>query len=193
MCMRQIIFLSGIVFFFILLVHNLFPIGIVGEVAAAWVQPDVIQQSNPVQSSALETKGPFTIRSTRPLISIGPLPISTNIYTSGIPDWPAAILFSLTSSATSVLYLNTFLGILLLLSIFFLLRDHLSSLHRYLILLLLCGDWMFLFYKKALGGTEILLQFSFVLCIAALLNFHSEKDASRQLGWGIGLGKILFV
>ena len=45
--MRQVIVLIGIISVYFLLVYNLFPIGIVGEVAASWAQtPQVIQETN---------------------------------------------------------------------------------------------------------------------------------------------------
>ena len=146
--MRRFILLCGLLLSCFVLLESLFPIGIVGEVATAWVKPPtVIHQIDPIQSSALEEIGPLTLRSTRPILSVGQLPLSTNIYTSAIPDWPAALLFRLFQSSTIVLYWHALLCGLLLLSFFRLLRDHLSTPHRYLLLLLLGSDWMFLFYK----------------------------------------------
>jgi hypothetical protein len=180
-----------------LLSANFFPIGVVGEVATAWsAPPQVLQQTNPIETSVLLEWGPIVVRSTRPIISLGILPISTNIYTSGLPDWPSSIIFYLSKSFTLVVFWHILLAAGLLVSMTVLLRAHFTEKQRYFLLLLLASDWMFLFYKKALGATEMLLQLSWVLCIVAVLLFTQKKDGSKYLGWGIGLGilaKITFV
>jgi hypothetical protein len=195
--MRQVIVLIGIISIYFLFVYNLFPIGIVGEVAASWTKtPLVIQETTPLTTTVLDSFGPFTLRSTRPILSLGSIPIAANIYTSAIPDWPSAILFSIFKSAEVSLLWPSFFGAFFLITVFWLLKSHLNLFHRFLIIGLLGSDWIFLFYKKALGGTETLLQLSWLLCIVALFQFQKKEDGSQLLGWGIGLGifaKVTFI
>ena len=194
---RKFVFFIGLTVVMWLSSSRLFPIGIVGEVAASWTEsPVVLQRSDPAEESILSNLGPLTLRSTRPIMSIGSIPISTNLYTSAIPDWPSALLFALSQSSALVLGWHQMMAGLLLFLIFGTLRRELPLFHRILLTLLLASDWTFLFYKRALGGTEVWLQLGVILCLLSALKFHRNEDGSVLLGWGMAIGllaKVTFV
>ena len=197
MDIRKFVFFLGLTAVLGLLSTRLFPIGIVGEVAASWTKaPTVLQHSDPAEDSIITTLGPLTLRSTRPLLSVGVVPISTNLYTSAIPDWPSALIFAFSQSSEMVLAWHQIMAGLLLFAMFGFLKQELSTVHRSLLILLLVSDWTFLFYKRALGGTEVWLQFGGLLCLFSLLKFHRNEDGSVLLGWGMAIGllaKVTFV
>ena len=174
-----------------------FPIGLVGEVTPMWANPPrVLASTTPIQDSILAEFGALQLRATRPILSFSGIPISLNTYTSAIPDWPHFLVYRLSQSPFAIQLSQLFftLGFLFLLQRK--LRPLLSQPWTLLFLFLLISDWNFLFYKKALGNTEILLQFSWILCICAFHQWQKKDDGSSLLGWGIGLGflaKITFV
>ena len=186
-----------IAFFFSGIFFLCFPIGLVGEVTPMWAEaPRVLISTTPIQDSILAEFGALQLRATRPILSFYGIPISLNMYTSALPDWPHFLVYRLSQSpfAVQLSQLIFSLGFLFILQRK--LRPLFSQSWILLFLLLLISDWNFSFYKKALGNTEILLQLSWVLCIIALHQWHRKDDGSSLLGWGIGLGllaKITFV
>ena len=58
--------------------------------------------------------------------------------------------------------------------------------------LVLATDWSFLFYKKVLGGTELLLQAAALLCLWALWSrrWGGGRHGLLALGLGVGLGLL---
>ena len=180
-------------------------VGVVGEVAAPWsleAPPRVVtawSQGEPVLADRED--GVLRASQVRPLsrVQIGPvaLPLAVNSYTGGPPDWPARALFAATGSLGAVTGLHVVLGGLLLVLVHRFLRFHGSPGSGGVAVLVLATAWSFLFYRKVLGGTEVLLQAAALL---VLWSFWSRRWAGGRLGSpaiavGVGLGflaKITF-
>ena len=186
--------------------------GIVGEVSQSWVAgapARVLVDLTPplwadgaTNPSAGAVAGPLVASQARPIerLELGPLrlPLAVNVYTGGLPDWPARLVYGLTGSPAAVVVLHLLLGAALI-----------GLVHRFLVVhaspgaagaaaLLLASDWAFLFYKKALGGTEIALQAAGLLCLWGL--WSRRWGGGRRgpwllaLGLGLGLGaKVTFL
>ncbi|MCP4804379.1 MAG: hypothetical protein GY913_30425 [Proteobacteria bacterium] len=173
-------------------------IGVVGEVAATWglpVPPNVLVDFD---GPAPGVKDDGLLRSShvRPMerIQLGDvaIPLAVNQYTGGPPDWPARMVHAATGSRTAVTATHIALGALLLVLVHRFLRFHGSPGSAGLAALVLAADWSFVFFRKVLGGTEILLQASALLVLWA---FWSRRWAGGRLGSlaiavGIGLGLL---
>jgi len=101
-------------------------------------------------------------------------------------------MYGLTQSVNTVLWLHVFLGGLLLFLVHRFLRFHGSDIAAGIAALALATDWNFVFYKKVLGGTEILLQTALLLAIWALWSrrWSGGKHGSTAIAIGIGLGLL---
>lgn len=186
--------------------------GIVGEVSQSWVAAAparvLVEASPPAWAdgatppSAGARLGPLVASQARPIerLEVGPLrlPLAVNVYTGGLPDWPARLVYGLTGSNSAVVALHLLLGGALIWLVHRFLLAHASPGAAGAAALLLASDWAFLFYKKALGGTEIALQAAGVLCLWGL---WSRRWGGGRLGpWllalglGVGLGaKVTFL
>ena len=118
------------------------------------------------------------------------LPIAVNAYTGGLPDWPARLLHAATGSWRGVLLLHVLLGGLLLGLTHRFLRFHGTDVAAAIAALMMASDWRFIFYRRALGGTEIVLQAAVLLCLWALWSrrWAGGRHGLTALGIGIGLG-----
>ncbi|HNH50220.1 MAG TPA: hypothetical protein PKY30_24505, partial [Myxococcota bacterium] len=90
------------------------------------------------------------------------------------------------------------LGALLIVLAHRFLRFHGSDAAPTAAALLLATDWAFLYYRKALGGTEVLLQASFLLVLWALWSrrWKGGRHGTVAIALGVGLGlqaKLTFV
>ena len=178
--------------------------GIVGEVAIGWAldrPPQVLVSVDPVQwadgaaaGTAGHRAGPLIASQVRPLeqlaLGVLTLPLAINQYTSGIPDWPSRLLFLLTGSVQAVQGLHVMLGGLLIVLVHRFLRFHGTDIAAAVAALLLATDWMFLFYKRALGGTELVLQGALLLCLWGLWSrrWGGGRHGLWPLALGAGLG-----
>ena len=175
-------------------------VGVVGEVAASWAleaPPRVVTgwvEGEPRYADSEE--GLLRAAQVRPLerLQLGPiaLPLAVNSYTGGPPDWPARALFWLTGSRAAVTGLHVALGALLLVLVHRFLRFHGTPQSGGVAVLVLASAWSFLFYRKVLGGTEVLLQAAALL---VLWSFWSRRWAGGRLGSpaiavGVGLGLL---
>lgn len=146
--------------------------------------------------TAGHTAGPLVASVVRPLerLQLGPLslPLAINTYTGGPPDWPARLVWLLTGSLGAVAATHVALGGLLLVLVHRFLRIHGSDVAAAVAALVLATDWHFLFYKKVLGGTEVLLQAAGLLCLWALWSrrWAGGRHGVTALGVGIGLGLL---
>jgi len=179
-------------------------VGLVGEVVQSWshgAPAQVVAAIEPWRWSSGEATdsvghrwGPFVASQTRPIESLRlgafSLPLAVNQYTGGVADWPARLLFSLTGSVAAVTGLHILLGGLLIVLVHRFLRFHGTDVAAAIGALLLATDWGFLFYRRALGGTEILLSAAGVLCLWALWSrrWAGGRHGLMALGIGIGLG-----
>lgn len=178
--------------FFGLAATSIRAVGIVGEVAAAGLAeapPRVLLALSPPDdgTSAL---GPLVARPTRPLESIGPLPLAVNAYTGGMADWPVRILRLLGGGVALAQGLIVALGGLLVVLAHRFVRIHGTDTAAGGTALLLATDWSFLFYKKVLGGTEVLLQAAALLVVWALWSrrWRGGTHGTVAIAVGIGLG-----
>ncbi len=185
--------------------------GVAGEVAAGWASgppPRVaLDLDGPVWSGPPWTPGaghawgPLVTRQTRPVetLEVGPvrLPLALNQYTGGVADWPARLLHAATGSVGVVVGLHVALGALLIVLVHRFVRIHGSPVAAGLAALLLGTSWPFLFYRKALGGTEVLLLAGALLVLWALWSRRwrggRHGDLAIALGLGLGfLAKVTF-
>ncbi|MFT5680724.1 MAG: hypothetical protein ACI8RZ_001630 [Myxococcota bacterium] len=187
-------------------------LGVVGEVAIAWsmdAAPAVLIETSPplwadgaTPPTVGHTAGPLIASQVRPVerLMIGDLslPIAVNRYTGGPPDWPARLLFAATGSVGAVLVLHVLLGGLLIVLVHRFLRFHGTDVAAAIAALMLASDWRFIFYRRALGGTEIALQAALLLILWALWSrrWAGGRHGLTALGIGVGLGlmaKLTFV
>ena len=175
-------------------------LGIVGEVALGWAldrPPQVLVSVDPplwadgaAQPSAGHRAGPLIASQVRPLeqLDLGAfrLPLAINRYTGGLPDWPSRLLFLATGSVAAVQALHVLLGGLLLVLVHRFLRYHASDVAAAVAALVLATDWAFLFYKRALGGTELALQAALLLCLWGL--WSRRWGGGRHGLWPLAVG-----
>jgi hypothetical protein len=171
--------------------------GLVGEVAIGWglghPPPVVVDWDGPTMADGTRL-GPLASAQVRPVERVLPLglslPIAVNHYTGGLPDWPARLLFVLTGSLAAVGALHLALGAVFIALTHRFLRFHGSSEAAPLAAMLLATDWAFVFYRRALGGTELVLLAAGLLC---LWSFWSRRWSGGRHGTvafavGVGLG-----
>ena len=174
--------------------------GVVGEVAWTWMKGHA--DTNPYADLPSHTWGPLTAASTRPMesLSIGnfDLPLTVNAYTSAIADWPARALAGLGANYDTTMFIHFLLGGLFIFLFHRFIRIHGSGIAASAATIILSTDWVFVFFRRTLGGTELLLQAALLLCIWA---FWSRRWAGGRhglwafaLGVGIGLSaKLTFI
>ncbi len=184
----------------------------VGEVAIGWAQgrpPAVLVSVEPAvwadgaaEPSAGHVLGPLVASQVRPIerLELGSLalPLAINAYTGGLADWPARLLVWLGGSPALVLALHLGLGALLIALVHRFLSFHGDGLAATVAALLLATDASFLFYRHALGGTELLLQAAGLLCLWSLWSRRWAGGRLAFFGFGIGVGlgllaKVTFV
>lgn len=186
--------------------------GVVGEVAQSWqtgragavvvgTDPLLWSDGAAIQTAG-HTLGPLIASQSRPIETLEifglALPLAVNQYTGGPPDWPARLLVALTGSTAAPVVLHVLLGALLIVLVHRFLRFHGTDIAATVAALVLATDWGFHFYRKALGGTEILLQAAVLLCLWALWSrrWAGGRHGLTALGIGLGLGvmaKLTFV
>lgn len=190
----------------LLAVFTVREVGVVGEVAIGWGlgrPPAVLVQLDPplwadgaTPPTAGHALGPLVASQVRPVegLRLGPLalPLAINVYTGGLADWPARLVYALTASTGAVQVLHLLLGGLLIALVHRFLRFHGSPLSATLAACLLAADAGFQLYRKALGGTELLLQAAGLLCLWSLWSrrWAGGKLALFGLGLGVGLGLV---
>ena len=174
--------------------------GVVGEVAWVWMYGDPTgHHAAPPQT---HTWGPFTAAATRPMetLQIGSfhLPLAVNSYTGGLADWPARIGASLGLSYDGTMIMNLIFGGILIALVHRFTRTHGSGIAASAAALLLATDWVFVFFRRALGGTELLLSAASLICLWALWDrrWAGGRHGLTALALGIGLGltaKLTFI
>lgn len=166
--------------------------GTVGEVAWTWMSADPsAHQAFPLPTHSW---GPFEAASTRPVESlvVGDLrlPLAVNHYTGGLADWPARLLAAAGLSARSIGVFHLCIGALLIALVHRFVRMHGSAISANAAALLLATDWVYVFFRRALGGTEILLSAASVLCLWALWSrrWGGGRHGLTALALGMGMG-----
>jgi hypothetical protein len=165
-------------------------IGVVGEVAWTWMNGAA--DPNLAGGTQTDSNGLFVAANTRPMVAIRAggfsLPLLINLYTGGLADWPARLVSPLGIGAVSVLHM-VFGGLLIALVHRFL-RFHATGLTATTAAFLLATDWVYIFHRRALGGTETLLAASSLLCLWALWSrrWAGGRHGLIALAAGVGLG-----
>jgi hypothetical protein len=171
-------------------------VGVVGEVAIGWALPSpptVLVTLDPPVSGA-EQAGFLRAARTRPterlVIGSAEIPLAINAYTGGVADWPARAARALTGSLAAGVVTHVALGGLLLLLAHRFLLFHGTRIAAGAAAWVLATDWCFVFYRKVLGGTEILLQAAALLMIWALWSrrWKGGTHGAVAIALGVGLG-----
>lgn len=182
-------------------------VGFVGEVDLSWglgrppaavvaLDPQATWADGAAQVTSGHRWGPLVASQVRPveglLLGELALPLAVNAYTGGPPDWPARLVWLATGEHRAVVALHVLLGAVLLVLVHRFLRFRGSDVAAAIAVLLLASDWSFLFYRKVLGGTELLLQAAGLLCLWALWSrrWGGGRHGLWALGLGIGLGLV---
>lgn len=171
-------------------------VGVVGEVVIGWALPDpprvLVQIDPPV--SADTGDGPLRASRARPTerLVLGPVqvPLAVNAYTGGAADWPARAARALTGELGAGYAVHVALGALLLALAHRFLSFHGTAIAAAVTAWVLATDWAFVFYRKVLGGTEILLQAAGLLVIWALWSrrWKGGVHGTVAIAAGVGLG-----
>ena len=186
--------------------------GRVGEVARSWTHghpAKVVVSTDPLRwadgaadLTAGHRLGPLVASQARPIeyLQLGELklPVAVNQYTGGLADWPSRILVAVTGAPDAAVLMHLLLGALIIILVHRFLRFHGTDIAATIAALVLATDWGFHFYRKALGGTEILLQAGVLLCLWALWSrrWAGGRHGLRALGIGVGIGllaKLTFI
>ena len=157
------------------------PIGWVGEVTSFWTAAP-----NTSHSEALSCVSDLCLYSTRPILRWNSFPIWHNVYTASFPDWIQYLWFQATGSTHGIRILQLLFSTALVVQLCLWSRHILSSKAQWLFWLWLMNDWSFLFYKKALGTTEIGLQWALILSVFILI--QTKVFNSKYLTGVITLG-----
>lgn len=195
----------ALVIYALLAAFTVTEVGLVGEVAVGWAlgePPAVVLATEPLTwadglraPSGGHRWGPLLASQVRPTESliIGPLslPLAINSYTGGPPDWPARLVWALSGSTAAVTFLHVALGGLFIALLHRFLVFHGSRLAAGIAALLLATDWSFVFYRKVLGGTELLLLAGLLLAWWALWSRRWAAGRHGLLALAVGVGMAL--
>lgn len=175
-------------------------VGVVGETTISWglaAPPVVLVTLDPsLRSEHADRAGPIVAAQTRPTerLQVGDawLPLAVNAYTGGPPDWPARLAWLATGSLAAGTVTHVGLGLLLLALAHRFLRFHATASAAAAAALVLGTDWCFVFYRKVLGGTEVLLLAAGLLVIWALWSrrWKGGVHGTVALAVGVGLGLL---
>lgn len=188
--------LPGLFVYAILAVCSAQEVGLVGEVAIGWgaaTPPVVLAQLDPASSLGPPALGPFQASQTRPIerLELGSgaqaltLPLAINAYTGGASDWVARGVTALGGWRAGA-WTGVALGALLLVLAARFLTFHAGSLAAGLVALLLATDWSFVFFKRVLSGTEVLLQAGGLLAVWALWSRRWRGGVHGTVGIALG-------
>jgi 4-amino-4-deoxy-L-arabinose transferase-like glycosyltransferase len=124
--------------------------------------------------------------------------LAINSYTGGLADWPSRFFAASGASLETTMIVHTLLAAVLVILTHRFLRIHGSLIAAAATALLLSTDWIFVFFHRALGGTEVLLQACTLLCLWAVWSrrWAGGRHGLTGLALGIGLGlmaKLTFI
>lgn len=172
-------------------------VGPVGEVALGWTldQPPEVLRSFDGEMAEGPSFGPLHSSQVRPLerLELGglTLPLAVNTYTGGPPDWPARLATALAGQRGAIA-VHLMLGAVLLILVHRFLRFHGTSGAGGLAVLVLATDWSFIFYRKVLGGTEILLMAAALLLVWSTWSrrWGGGRHGPYAIAVAVGLGLL---
>lgn len=183
-------------------------IGVVGEVAIGWtaspkafLDTEPMLWTDPVYGTSSGNRwGPFTASHTRPIERFGESgpPLAINQHTGGLSDWPAWLLNAIGVPFNGIRYFYFAAGGALIVLTHRFTKIHGSREAAGLVAIVLAMDWGFVFYKSALGGTEILLQAALLLCLWGIWSrrWGGGRHGLWPISLGVGLGlqaKLTFI
>lgn len=188
--------LGALLMYAILAAGTVNAVGLVGEIVLTWALPSpprvLLAIEPPVAADT--TEAPLRAARTRPVerLVLGPseVPLAVNTYTGGAADWPARAARALTGSVGAGLLVHLALGGLLLALAHRFLAFHGTAIAAGVAAWILATDWAFVFYRKVLGGTEILLQAAALLVVWALWSrrWRGGVHGTVAIAVGVGLG-----
>ncbi len=171
-------------------------VGLVGEVAIGWGSkhpPTVLTRFVSPEMCCwfdYDALGPLVAAQTRPVerLEIGDqfIPIAINAYTGGLSDLPARLVTWAFGWRVGA-WTGFALGALLLALAARFLQIHAGDLAAGLVAVLLATDWSFVFYKRVLSGTEVLLQAGALLTVWAIWSRRWRGGVHGTLGIALGL------
>ena len=170
-------------------------VGLVGETAIGWALPSPPEVRVSLATSQPDT-GLLRALQTRPterlVLGSVEFPLAVNAYTGGPPDWPARVARALTGSLAAGIATHVGLGLLLLVLAHRFLRFHGTAVAAGAAALVLATDWGFVFYRKVLGGTEVLLLAAGLLVVWALFSrrWKGGVHGTVAIAVGVGLGLL---
>ncbi|MED5370914.1 MAG: hypothetical protein VX899_07880 [Myxococcota bacterium] len=173
-------------------------VGIVGEVALGWSLPSPPRVLVDFQGTLADSWawGPLHAAQVRPIerLVLGPveLPLAINSYTGGLPDWPSRLIVALGGGQLGAVTLHLLLGGLFIVLVHRFLRFHGLPGSGGLAALILASDWGFVFYRKVLGGTELLLLAAGLLLIWASWSrrWAGGRHGAVAIAVALGLGLL---
>jgi hypothetical protein len=188
--------LPGLFLYAILAAYSAREVGLVGEVAIGWgtqTPPVVLAQLDPPSALAPPALGFLAASQTRPVerLELGSgtrafsVPLAINAYTGGASDLPARVVASVGGWRAGA-WVGVVLGGLLLALAARFLTFHAGSLAAGLVAVLLATDWSFVFYKRVLSGTEVLLQAGGLLAVWALWSRRWRGGVHGTVGIALG-------
>ncbi len=188
--------IGAVLAYFLLAYGTVNAVGLVGEVAIGWALPTpptvLVALDPPV--SGVEAEGFVRAARTRPterlVVGSAQLPLAINAYTGGVADWPARAARAITGSLAAGVATHVALGAVLLLLAHRFLAFHGTHIAAGAAAWVLATDWCFVFYRKVLGGTEILLQAAALLVVWALWSrrWKGGTHGTVAIAIGVGLG-----
>ncbi len=168
-------------------------VGLVGEVAIGWglgTPPSVLTDVAPPGTAAAAPWGPLVASQVRPVerLQLGPVvvPLAVNAYTGGLPDLPGRLLAAVGGWRAGA-WAGVGLGALLLVLAARFVTIHVGDLAGGLTALVLGADWSFVFFKRVLSGTEVLLQAGGLLVLWALWSRRWRGGVHGTLGIALGV------
>jgi 4-amino-4-deoxy-L-arabinose transferase-like glycosyltransferase len=126
------------------------------------------------------------------------LPLAVNGYTGGMADWLSRTLAAVGFGHDATMVFHWFLGGIFIVLVHRFLRIHGTGIAASAAALILASDWVFIFFRRALGGTEVLLHAAVLLCLWALWSrrWAGGRHGLTALALGVGIGlsaKLTFV
>lgn len=185
--------LPGLGLYLVLAATSAREVGLVGEVAIGWgagAPPRVLTELDPPSSARPGGWGPLIASQTRPMerLEVGGLsvPLAINAYTGGLADIPARAVTAAAGWQAGA-FVGVALGALLLILGARFVTIHVGELAGGLAALVLGSDWSFVFFKRVLSGTEVLLQAGALLAVWALWSRRWRGGIHGTLGIALGV------
>lgn len=167
--------------------------GVLGYPAWLWMDgAPTIDALNPGEAHRF---GPFLAACGRPIESLRlgslQLPIAVTPFIGGAAEWPGRILSATGAHHDATMMLHLGMSAMLIGLVHRFVRIHGSAIAANAAATLLATDWTHVFLRRALGGSELVLSASGLLCLWALWGRRWGGGrpglAGLALGFGVGI------